>query len=384
LKIAFFVQYSHAAGTYFRWHNLAIGLKQLGNEIDVYAGDHNWNAPLRNEVKDGINYYITPSLLSARFFGGGNDPLTGFRRLLHLPKKEYDVYHLFQPYIQAYIPWRYLKVRKTKAVFLYDWDDLWTGGLFSAKPNGPIEWFMHKNVARLEKKIPAQAHGVTVCSQFLADKLEGEVVKQVLYNGFWSKPPVDKKSLREKWKLRDSIFYLAYVGRTAQEMSWIAQALDSLVNHGFDKVQLIVCGPPKQVLEDLKMLDKKQVIYLGELSTIESFEICAGSDLGLVPLENSNFNKSRFPIKFFDFLSVGTPVYLSDVGEVAKIGAAIGGVFIGSNEKQQWTDHLYEIITAIQKHDFKIDITQIEGKYGWTTVVKNLATLYSEILTKKT
>ncbi len=377
------MHYSHTAGTYFRWHNLAIGLKQLGNEIDVYAGDYNWRASIRNEIRDGINYFIIPALPFARFLGNGTDPFSGIRRLFHLPKTDYDVYHLFQPYIQAYIPWRYLKFRKQNAVFLYDWDDLWTDGLFSAKPKGFRERATQATVGYLERNIPNEAKGVSVCSQFLADRLEPSVTTNILYNGFWPRPPQYKGVLKQKWRLEPDIFYLAYVGRTAQEMSWIAQAFDLLLKNGFSKVRLIVCGPTKQLLQELNMLDRNEIHYLGELSPEDSFEICAVADLGLVPLENSNFNKSRFPIKFFDFLSAGTPVYLSNVGEIGKIGSSIDGAFIGANTKKEWSDDLGEVIISIQQNNPRIDISQLQSSYAWPTVAKNMMMFYLQIFKSK-
>ncbi|MGL1236461.1 hypothetical protein ACSTKT_24015, partial [Vibrio parahaemolyticus] len=75
-----------------------------------------------------------------------------------------------------------------------------------------------------------------------------------------------------------------------------------------------------------------RIIYLGEVSATDAREIAAAVDLGLIPLENSLFNQSRFPIKFFDFLTVGTPIYISDVGEIAKIGKEMNEVILGSDQ----------------------------------------------------
>jgi hypothetical protein len=37
LQIHFFVNFSHPSGTYFRFHNLAIGLTRLGHQVTVFG-----------------------------------------------------------------------------------------------------------------------------------------------------------------------------------------------------------------------------------------------------------------------------------------------------------------------------------------------------------
>jgi len=67
-----------------------------------------------------------------------------------------------------------------------------------------------------------------------------------------------------------------------------------------EKVKLIICGPGASTLEVSGLLNHETVIYPGEVKPEEPSEIARASDLGLWPLENSSFNQTRFPIKFFD------------------------------------------------------------------------------------
>jgi len=331
MNIAFFVQYSHAAGTYFRWHNLAIALQELGHEIDIYAGDHSYKSKIRHEVKDGVNYYITPSLPSVRIFYVPNDFITGLRRAKRLPEKDYDVYHLFQPFANAYLPWKVLRSKKKKSLFIFDWDDLWNKGLL--KPAKTIrELYFNKITIYLEKKIPFLSDGVTVCSTFLQSKLPLHIPSKILSNGYWPKELKSKVEMRKKWGLEDSIFYISYIGKTAGELDWILDSLDYIDSF----VNLIIAGPSSTFLETIDERKKAKIKYLGEVTPEDAREIATASDLGLIPLENSLFNQSRFPIKFFDFLSVHTPVYMSEVGEIANIARGINSAIIGSSDREEW------------------------------------------------
>lgn len=372
MKIAFFVQYSHKAGTYFRWHNLAIALQNNGHIVDVYAGDFNYKAKSRVEVREGVRYFITTSFLSSRFFPNPSDIFTGIKRLFRLPKNEYDVYHLFQPFLQAFIPWYFLQNRR-KALFVYDWDDLWVGGLI-VNPITLKDKYVYAIVKFLERKLPTLADGTTVCSTYLRDIASTSKV-EIIFNGFWPKEMVSKNLVRVKWGLDDNIFYLAYIGKTAGEMNWIQEALE-LFPFEFN-IGLIICGPDETLLKSLNLLKDNRIKYFGTVSPTEAYELAIASDLGLIPLEDSKFNHSRFPIKFFDFLSVGTPVYYSPIGDISKIGAKIGYAIEGPLVKKDWINFMPNAVNKVKQFkDNDIDVLKQLENYTWASIANTLVSFY--------
>jgi glycosyltransferase involved in cell wall biosynthesis len=379
LKIAFFVNYSHKSGTYFRWQNLAIALKQSGHQVDVFAGDTDYHSANRIEERDGIRYHLISSLQTSRIFYNPNDPFTALRRMFQLPDEAYDVYHVFQPFLQAYLPWKRLKRKNPKAVFLYDWDDLWTNGLFTKAPTLRYK-YSYWVTEILERKMPLKADGVTVCSDFLAKRVNGKAPQAKLYNGFWDQPLPDKNALKAKWSFNENDFYLGYVGKTAGELDWIVEGLAYLHDQGLHNVKLVICGPPKEWMSSSGILDKKGVIYLGELSPQDAREISASVDLGMIPLENSLFNQSRFPIKFFDFLTVDTSVYLSQVGEIAEIAQTIQGAFLGSPDKNEWIKGLLPVVQKRLSVRPQIDISNIVSRFSWPAIAAELADFYRKLL----
>lgn len=381
MRIAFFVNYSHLSGTYFRWHSLAIALTNLGHTVDVYAGDHEWRAKVRHENRDGINYFIVPSLQTVRLFYRPNDFFSSLRRLFYLPKQKYDVYHLFQPFLEAYTSWRYLKIKNKNSVFLYDWDDLWINGLISKQPKTLRNYYFKKVTAFLEKELPSLSDGVTVCSSFLADRINSDVPIELIGNGFWPRELPSKVQMRLKWNFEPGIFYIAYIGKTAGELDWIIEAFDLVKKSRNLNVRLVIVGPPASQVNQYTETERGNMIYLGEVTPEESREIAAAVDLGLIPLENNFFNQSRFPIKFFDFLTVATPVYLSNVGEIALIGKDLDRAYVAPDGKGGWITSLSGVIQKInQGDDVNNDKKHILEEYSWLNLGVKLAHFYSERL----
>lgn len=375
MKVAFFVQYCHEAGTYFRWHNLAISLLQHGAKVDIYAGDFNYKAKKRIEMRNGVKYIITPSFYTAKFFGNPSDPFTAIYRLLQPIREEYDVVHLFQPFLHAALPW--LKFRKTcNSIFLYDWDDLWIGGIFQ-KPNSIRGWYTYMLVSFLENKLPKIADGITTCSRFLKDKIPAHKQVEIIYNGFTPKQPKPGRSILKKEK---NIFYVGYVGKTAAEILWL-NSLASEISSRHISAKLIIVGPDAQTIRDSKIMDNSNVIYLGEVSSEEASFIAADIDLGLLPLADTPFNASRFPIKFFDYLSAGTPVCYSGVGELSIVGKNIEHAFDCGIDKESWVNGVCSVITnIIGKGRPHIDFEKINTVFTWKENSNKLYVFYKRLL----
>lgn len=378
MKIAFFVQYSHQAGTYFRWHNLAVALLKQGHIVHVYAGDFNWRAKSREELRDGILYRITPSFVTSKIVSNPSDPISAIRRCFTRVKDSYEVYHLFQPFLQAALPWYLMKLFR-KGLFVYDWDDLWTNGLHQS-PKTLRDKYIFSLVSFLEQQLPQKANLTSVCSGFLAEQpcLVGKHV-QVVYNGFWSRALQNELSvIKDKWGLSNTCFHIAYIGKTSDELNWIAAAIHTYTVQLSEKnVRLIIAGPPKHLIEQEHLINHELVHYFGELSPEEAAELAASADLGLLPLENNLFNQSRFPIKFFDFLSVGTPVYLSDVGEVGQLAKSKPiGAIVAPVGRENWVTGLLNTIDQLRTHELNIDPQALYDLCGWPAIGAKLIEAY--------
>ncbi len=374
MKIAFFVQYCHEAGTYFRWHNLAKAFVLNGHEVHVYAGDFNYKAKRRTEWRDGVQYRIIPSLITSRIFGNPSDPISALYRLFQRVDKDYDAYHLFQPFLQAFIPWYYLKLNR-KGKFFYDWDDLWTGGLFQ-NPKSLREKYVFKLVSYLETKIPLQAFSTTTCSHYLKSLLPDNIQTNILYNGYWPITEENKTNVPSVFNKDPNLFYLGYIGKTAAELDWIIEAAKLIISK-FPNVKFIIVGPAKSQIDQSGLASVPNMQYLGEVDPSEARFISSKIDVGLLPLENTVFNQSRFPIKFFDYLTAGTPVYYSCIGELKSVGEHLPFVYEGGITQTEWIDGLVDLIKSkIDKEKDVIDMRLLEEKYSWQSLSNNLEKIY--------
>ncbi|MBX9891035.1 MAG: glycosyltransferase [Chitinophagaceae bacterium] len=371
MRIAFIVQYCHRAGTFFRWHNLALGLQKAGHDVVVFAGDFDWRAESRIEYIDSIRYEISPVLFTSKIFLSPTDPITGFVRFFKIPKN-FDVYHLFQPFVDGFLPWFLIKLVNKRARFFYDWDDLWTDQIIT-KEGGVRRWIAYQSVRFLEKVIPGISDGTTVCSLFLKELVSKNAT--LIYNGFWD---FDNSSIEHrvgfvelrtgyKWKL-------VYTGRTNGELIWLSDLCATIERFNIS-VLLVICGPSQEQINLAGLNRFSNVQYLGVVSPEVARSVIASVDIGLLPMENTPFNQSRFPIKFFDYLSSGITVYCSEVGEIGKLGGRIDGVLLASHDQVKWVEGLVNLL--MENNSFpKPLISKLSEQFSWVAATNKLEELY--------
>jgi Glycosyl transferase 4-like domain len=332
LQVHFFVNFVHQQGTYFRYHNLAVGLTRLGHRVKVYASDINYRSRARREIREGVPYDIVPESVLTRLLHWHCEPVTAARRFA----RRYppcDVAHLFQPFPCAAAGWVGARAR----VRFYDWDDLWSGGLMA----GPIErWrdYWPRGVVRfLEHRLPRRADHVTAISSFLADRARerGAHGVTLLNSGSWPDEPPDRVAARLHLGLRPGALYVGFMGRTAAEVGWCFESLaESLAE--YPSLRLAVCGPPVSCLDGLAAPVRERVDYLGQLSPTDARAFAACIDLGLLPLDDNLFNCSRLPQKFGDHLAAGVPLLCSTVGECGRLIGRFPWALPAGTNRSDW------------------------------------------------
>ncbi|MHB1559264.1 MAG: glycosyltransferase [Isosphaeraceae bacterium] len=315
LRIHFYVNYCHQGGTYFRFHNLAVGLTRLGHQVTVYACDFDRSSRIRTEMRDGVPYVIRPEHWLVRICWHACDPVTVVRRWAsRCPPC--DVAHLFQPFPGAAAAW----LGATCRVRFYDWDDLWSGGLMK----GPVaRWRDHWPrvlVRFLERRLPGWADHVTAISQFLADMARDRGARAVtlLHSGSWPAHGRDKAATRARLGLRTEALYAGFMGRTTAELPWCFEALARSADR-YPGLRLALCGMPASELDGLSPMIRGRVDYLGQLTSAEAKDFASCMDLTLLPMEENPFNLSRLPQKFGDYVAAGVPLLCSTVGECGRL-----------------------------------------------------------------
>jgi len=379
LTIHFFVQSVHTQGTYFRYHNFAIGLHNAGHTVRVFGATYLKNEKSEIQVRDGIEYHITACYFPLQaLFGQWGHPLAALKRIF----KKYpacDVSHVFQPHLSALLPWR-LHRRKAK-LNVYDWDDLWTDGLMKKGTSFLGRW-SYNQIKSIERIAPKLAQLTTVCSRFLEEKsiTNGAVKTSIIYNGFWPAPLNTREESRRKMQFEEGVLYIGFMGRTVDEIKWCFALLESAIA-SFPTVRMALCGMPAEVLSDIAEPLRSRIDYKGIMPPIETRDFANAIDMGLLPLEDNLFNQSRFPIKFAEYLAVGTPVSCTNVGECANIAKEYPFVKISGTAVSDWVESTKQMLQQIIDNQLiPVDKQKIEEKLSWVNITKGLEEEYLQAL----
>lgn len=377
LRINFLTAYSHIQGTYFRWHNIGMGLITLGHEVTVYCVDYGDDATSRIEIRDGLEYHFVPGAKGKQYLGTINNPFTAFKRLF-VNYKSCDILHVFQPFLSIYIPWKF-KLKKLSKVTIFDWDDLWVGGMFKDKNHSLVDKWNYSFTGYFEKKIPSLALPMTTCSQLLKDLAvkRGNKECTIFHNGFWPYKITPKTEARKKLGLNIEAIYVGFMGRTTKELSWCFDALEACVAIGIP-IRFALCGPNPDELNQVSATALEHTDYLGSLSPLATRDFAASLDLGLLPLEESTFNKSRFPIKLSEYMAAGIPVLCSQVGEMNHYINKYSWVIGAGEDKTQWLDNFVQIIKelSIDRNAFPVAMETIENDLSWLGITKKVEDIY--------
>ncbi len=378
LRIAYLVTGDGRSGTYFRYHNFAKGLVRSGHRVVVYgqSASERWSA--RREERDGVEYVLAPSMRGNGWIDFAINPGNLCWRAAQKIERA-DVYHLFQPFENSALPWLALrKLRSTeKALFAWDWDDLWCGGLMGEEPaHGRRKW-RYRLLNHFEHSLPDRAALVTTCSGYLARLAQnrGAAKAEVIHNGYWTeRPTAERASLRESFGLKADAFYLGFIGWTPSEVTWCLEVLSQLDSN----VRLASCGYDLRknlaAYPDLA----SRVDYLGEITSERARQLMSAIDVGLLPLAQTPFNESRLPIKFAEYLAAGIPAICGDVGEVGSLGRMIPGAILFPPEKEPWIAGCVSAIRKIQQDPatHRPNVTALEKHLSWPNLVDQLENAY--------
>lgn len=359
-------------GTYFRYHNFAVALTQLGHKVTVFSSDATPGAKDREEIRDGILYRIIPYPYHQFNF---------FRPFL-IDYPPCDVAHLFQSFLVPALVWQWIMPKRTKTLF-YDWDDLFVGGLLQKNTHllglSTYNLVKYLTIGQIEKNFPKKATHVTTCSHFLADLAEQRKAKKVsvIPNGFWPFSIPDKQLARVQLGLQKDGLYFGYMGiSTHTGLSWCLKALKENL-HRDQKLRFAVCGPPNEALNELDSETRQRVDYLGLLPPLVTRDFAAALDVGLLALEDNAFNRSRFPIKFAEYLAADIPVLCSDVGECAQLSKNLPYVINAGKTYDEFLESFSEVVTLMKDDSLpKVDKGKVEKLFSWESIGKKLLECY--------
>ncbi len=102
----------------------------------------------------------------------------------------------------------------------------------------------------------------------------------------------------------------------------------------------IVCD--KMPVFSLIDSNRTEFIYWSETNEVDSIQ---GMDVGIMPLEDTEWTRGKCSYKMLQYMSCGLPVVVSPVGMNSEV-LAMGNVGIGSLSKKEWVDSLVSLLES--------------------------------------
>lgn len=233
-----------------------------------------------------------------------------------------------------------------------------------------------------ENALPRQADMVTTCSHFLADLASQRHAKhtQVIHNGFWPSKMSDKKAARGILGLDHEALYAGFMGRTTNELAWCFEAMARNL-HQYPNLRFALCGAAPSSLDGLSEEVLQRTDYLGQLTPLQTRDFAAALDLGLLPLENNAFNRSRFPIKYAEYMAAGTPILCSGVGECSHLSTHFPWVIEAGTTKEEWLASFQRTMPLLLSGKVAtVDEEVVADKFSWLNISCQLLESYRNAL----
>jgi glycosyltransferase involved in cell wall biosynthesis len=230
----------------------------------------------------------------------------------------------------------------------------------------------------LEPRLPRKAQHVTTVSRFLAERAVqcGAKSVSVIHNGVWPSTFPDSQTARSRLGLRQDAFYAGFMGRTTAELSWCFDAMAENLTR-FPRLRLALCGPQSSTLSDLPPPVRERLDYLGQLTPVATRDFAAAIDLGLLPLEDNPFNRSRFPIKFSDHLATGRPLLCSTVGECGQLASFYPWAIPAGTSRAEWLSAFTVALDRLMLGDFPaLDPQEFNRQMSWDGLSLQLEKAY--------
>ena len=125
-----------------------------------------------------------------------------------------------------------------------------------------------------------------------------------------------------------------------------------------EDVVLLVVGRSEEVRREIEGRDSNRLIYVGHVPYAHVPDYYAASDVGLYPVEGTQYDDGRSPIKVFEYTAAGTPVVSSSIDEVERLD--FRNITTTSSTARAFRAAIQESLRSGEP----FDIPKIE-KYSW-------------------
>ncbi len=370
-------------------------LAQRGHHVTVLYTRADHNPSFRRYVENGVQIVESPRLYNMHPYSPFQNPWNILANLWWLMTHTYDVYHGFVPLENVGIPWMVVRRLRPNAVYVYDQSDLIVDGGFlgSMDDKRGLARLSYRLSAWTERAIKINADAHFVMSKELVQRAIEQGVQPdrvhlirtgpMIYPLF---PTVDVKTARARIGLDYPGLVLGYSAIHMAGLEELLAGLISLVEEGY-RFKVIFTGRTSSRVE--KCIKErgleKYTILSGWLNDEDFWLHLSACDILLAPLEDSPMHRYNFPSKIVNYMAVGRPIVVGDVGDAGEfvkrhgIGIAYQGgalglaqaiAFLGSNPDKRH---------AMGERARQI----VAGEMSWNIIAARLEEVYASVLSTK-
>ena len=173
------------------------------------------------------------------------------------------------------------------------------------------------------------------------------------------------------------------MGRTTNELDWIFDAMRAHRDR-FPGVRLAICGVDTAAISTQLDGLKDRLDSFGQITAERARTFAAALDLGLLPLLDEPFNRSRFPVKLLDYAGAGAPVLCSDVGEAGIVGRRLPSVLLAGRTKAAWIEAFGDAIGRLMRREvLSLNTAAFKAQWAWPQKALEMIEIYRACLSRK-
>lgn len=307
-------------GTYWRAFYLARELVSQGHTVALLAMSRDRYLRFRVRSDAGVAVVESPDLLCGALRSGW-DPYDVLARISWLRCREYELVHAFEARPVVIWPALYMQHRGIKLIL--DWCDWFgRGGSVEERPGRLLRAFLRPVETFFEERFRLHADGTTVINSTLKKKaMRLSVPAKTIFhlpNGCNVKDlrPIERSLARRHLGLPADAPIIGYIGAIfLRDAVLMARAFDH-VHSQLPHARLLVIGYCSVDVASLSRAGES-IISTGRVRYKEISAWLSACDIAWLPMCDTGANRGRFPLKINDYLSVGLPLVVTAVGDMA-------------------------------------------------------------------
>ena len=383
LRILFLNHNYENFGTYYRCFFLGRSLARLGHHVDlVCASRRVFDLRIRRRfVEERFRIITLPRIRLQQYHTGHS-----LRAIINsgiVILKDYDILHSFAVAQPATAVPTVVARRLTSRPIVVDWDDAWGEGLANSHPS-----LIGRTLAYLEREVPKLADSVTVVSEYLRAKADSNGCRRIVKipNGanVDDIQPTDKQAARRKLGIPSEIKMLVAVGHTFLKSMDNMLSAFLIAGKRVPDARLFVVGNFNRDIRSIgHTCGFENIVFSGE-QPFETVKLYLAAADGLVlPMEDTVFERARFPIRLGDYMAAARPIVSNATGEVKSVLETNEcGLTCSPDDIEGFAAIMIEAIRDGEVRDHLGRNARIcaEGQYSWAGIAVKLAAEYGEII----